>query len=297
MSNGSPGDEVLPQTTLAEAALSREQRALLAKWMSDARLIADLSWRQTDTLVLHVRGAAGDRIVKAGGPDNHHIGRDSDGHLHAAEVWAANGHSSRMLHADRDARILLLEYLPGTLAFGTAAALDPAVHLRAGQLLRALHDEHQQESQGVDAAATLRAVAWLDSPHAIDAVTEERLRGALAALPPREESLVPAHGDWQPRNWLVDGAEVRVIDFGRFAFRPRATDFARMSVQEWRENPTCEAAFIEGYGYDPRHPEHWKLILLREAIGTAVWAHQVGDVDFEQQGHRMIADALVDAHT
>ena len=58
MSNGSPGDEVLPQTTLAEAALSREQRALLAKWMSDARLIADLSWRQTDTLVLHVRGAA-----------------------------------------------------------------------------------------------------------------------------------------------------------------------------------------------------------------------------------------------
>ena len=260
--------------------------------MPDARLIADLSWRQTDTLVLHVRGAACERIVKAGGPENHHIGREIDGHLQAAQVWASGGHSARLFHADRDARVLLLDYLPGTLAFGAPAALDPAVHRRAGRLLRTFHDQHEIASEGVDAAATRRAIAWLDSPHAIEPATEARLRAALAALPPREEPLVPTHGDWQPRNWLVDGDEVRVIDFGRFGYRPRATDFARMSVQEWHQNPACEAAFLEGYGYDPRDPEHWLLILLREAIGTAVWAHQVGDTGFEQQGHRMIADAL-----
>ena len=32
--------------------------------------------------------------------------------------------------------------------------------------------------------------------------------------------------------------------------------------------------------------------VLREAVGTAVWAYQVGDEPFEKQGHRMLQDAL-----
>ncbi|WP_328993785.1 hypothetical protein OG394_05425 [Kribbella sp. NBC_01245] len=35
-----------------------------------------------------------------------------------------------------------------------------------------------------------------------------------------------------------------------------------------------------------------QLVPTREAIGTAVWAYQVRDESFEQQGHRMIAEAL-----
>ncbi|MBS9376660.1 hypothetical protein GON09_005681 [Rhodococcus sp. B50] len=34
------------------------------------------------------------------------------------------------------------------------------------------------------------------------------------------------------------------------------------------------------------------MVTLREAIGTAVWAYQVGDEPFENEGHRMLADAL-----
>jgi hypothetical protein len=33
-------------------------------------------------------------------------------------------------------------------------------------------------------------------------------------------------------------------------------------------------------------------LLLREAIGTAVWAYQVGDERFEQEGHQMIENVL-----
>lgn len=33
-------------------------------------------------------------------------------------------------------------------------------------------------------------------------------------------------------------------------------------------------------------------MLVREAVGTAVWAREVGDHAFEQQGHRMLAEAL-----
>ena len=83
-----------------------------------------------------------------------------------------------------------------------------------------------------------------------------------------------------------------MIDFGRFALRAAATDFARLAAQEWRMAPDLERAFFEGYGDDPRTPEHWRLVRLREAIATAAWAYQVGDEQFEQQGHRMIREVL-----
>jgi hypothetical protein len=49
---------------------------------------------------------------------------------------------------------------------------------------------------------------------------------------------------------------------------------------------------VEGYGSDPREPAAWHRNCVREAIGTAVWAYQVRAESFEQQGHRMIAEAL-----
>jgi hypothetical protein len=83
-----------------------------------------------------------------------------------------------------------------------------------------------------------------------------------------------------------------VIDFGRFAFRPAATDFTRMAAQQWRENPELEAAFFDGYGAYARDPELWRLDALRQAVGTASWAFKVGDEEFERQVHRMLAEAL-----
>lgn len=107
-------------------------------------------------------------------------------------------------------------------------------------------------------------------------------------------TVVPTHGDWQPRNWLIHGDRVLVIDFGRFAWRPTETDFTRLAAQQWRAAPGLEAAFFRGYGADTREqdPQRWRITMLREAIGTAAWAYQVGDYSFESQGHRMIAEAL-----
>ena len=104
--------------------------------------------------------------------------------------------------------------------------------------------------------------------------------------------LVPTHGDWQPRNWLVHDGVVSVIDLGRADLRPAMTDLTRLAAQDFRRDPRLEAAFLEGYGSDPREPSAWHRTRLREAVGTAVWAHQVGDEAFEAQGHRMIEDAL-----
>jgi hypothetical protein len=104
--------------------------------------------------------------------------------------------------------------------------------------------------------------------------------------------VVPTHGDWQPRNWLWHRGVVSVIDLGRADLRPALTDFSRLAVQQLRGEPSLEAAFLAGYGADPREPAAWRRELVREAIGTAVWAFQVGDEPFERQGHRMIAEAL-----
>lgn len=66
-----------------------------------------------------------------------------------------------------------------------------------------------------------------------------------------------------------------------------------LAAQQWRSNHTLETAFFEGYGSDPREGAPWNMMMLREAVGTAAWAFQVGDHEFEQQGHRMIGEALV----
>jgi hypothetical protein len=85
---------------------------------------------------------------------------------------------------------------------------------------------------------------------------------------------------------------VSVIDFGRAAMRPALTDFARLTVQDFRRDANLETAFLDGYGTDPREADAWHRTLVREAIGTATWAYRVGAEAFEAQGHQMIAEAL-----
>ena len=138
-----------------------------------------------------------------------------------------------------------------------------------------------------------RTIRWLDAEHRIDADTERELRRVITDHDHPPAVFVPTHGDWQPRNWLLDDeGQVHVIDLGRAALRPALTDLARLARQEWEGRPALEAAFLVGYGTDPREPGAWQRTLLREAIGTAVWAYQVGDERFEHQGHRMIRQAL-----
>lgn len=103
---------------------------------------------------------------------------------------------------------------------------------------------------------------------------------------------MPTHGDWQPRNWLIDQGQVRVIDFGRADLRPRVEDFARLARQDFARDPRLEEAFLAGYGHDPREGSLWRRTLVVEAIGTAVWAFGVGNEPFEQVGLRQIAQLL-----
>lgn len=257
-------------------------------------LTGDYSWGITDTRVLHVRAAAGEFIVKAGGPDNHHLGREMRAFRSHTTELTALGLAAPLIGAEERHNVLVLGYLEGRLAEGSPAETDPSVHEQAGRILRLLHSGGARHDSSAAQDAIRRSFRWLSGRHRISPARQRAARQVLATHRPGLVTVVPCHGDWQPRNWLVHEDQVRVIDFGRFDWRPPETDFARLAAQQWRNRPDLEAAFFRGYGPDPRaaNPAAWRLTMLHEAIATAAWAFQVGAEGFEGQGHRMLEEAL-----
>lgn len=273
--------------------LSRGQRDFVRTQLGDEiELVSDMSWGLVDTRVLHVQAGAEHFVVKAAGPDDHHIGREITAHESATGALLSQDLCARLVAADRESNILITTFAPGTLVEGTAAERSPELYAQAGAVLRAFHGENGRLDDEHESRETDRALERLAHPHRIADDVVDRVREILSGYSPRPILVVPTHGDWQPRNWVFDGHQVRAIDFGRFAYRPAASDLCRLAAQQWRADPRLEDAFLSGYGGDPRDPEVWPIDVLREAVGTAVWAYQVGDEPFEKQGHRMLQDAL-----
>jgi hypothetical protein len=274
-------------------ALSPRQRELFRLWLPGAVVERSHGWGLVATTVLEVVCGTDRFIVKAGGPDDHHIARELEAHEKWLAPWTSVGRAPLLVRGDADAKLLLTRFLPGELVQGNRCADEVGTYRQAGELLALLHGQGEPlVDKTYEISENAKSLAWLDKPHRIDASTEGRLRAEIASWPEPPAALVPTHGDWQPRNWLVEDGTVSVIDFGRAALRPAMSDLARISVQGFARDPALERAFLEGYGPDPREPEAWHRFLVREAIGTAVWAHQVGDEAFEAQGHLMIAAAL-----
>lgn len=272
--------------------LSTAQTNLIERWLGVPEVLEDLSWGVVDTAVLHLRSDRGEHIVKAAGPANHHIGREITAHESHTGPLVELGAAARLQWASREANLLITEYLPGSLVEGTAHEYEGRTYVQAGRLLRKLHSGAATTDADCERLATEKSLRWLAGPHRIEPEGARRARQILSAYETEPVTVVPTHGDWQPRNWLEHAGDIRVIDFGRFALRPAETDLCRLAVQQWREAPELETAFLDGYGSDPRDGTRWPVMMLREAIGTAAWAFQVHDEAFEKQGLRMLEEAL-----
>ena len=255
--------------TSALDSLSPRQRALLDQWLPGATVERDHGWGLVATTVLEVTQAGSRFIVKAGGESDHHIERELEAHRNWLGPWTSRGRAPVLEHADAQ-----------------------ATYRQAGELLALLHSQTAATDDDYESRENRKSLALLDAAHRIAPPTVERLRAEIASWPAPAAALVPTHGDWQPRNWLIHNDIVSVIDFGRAAMRPAWTDLARLTAQDFRRDPNLEAAFLDGYGTDPREPGAWHRTLVREAIGTATWAYRVGAEAFEAQGHRMIDEAL-----
>jgi aminoglycoside phosphotransferase len=276
-----------------------DQQARLDEWLPGHAVVRDHTWGLVDRDVVEVCHKGVAYLVKAGGPSDGHMAREIRAHERWLEPWTSRGLVPPLVAADVDLRLLVTRFLPGHLVQGDRAADDPATYHQAGVLLALLHDQPGDDDPDLERRENARCRRWLDSEHRIAPDVVRRVRGLLAAWDEVDvvARRVPTHGDWHPRNWIVDDAGVvRAIDLGRADLRPAATDLLRLASREFRGDPALEAAFLEGYGTDPRasDPAAWHRMRLREAVSTAAWAHQVGDEAFEQHGHGMVEAALAD---
>lgn len=274
--------------------LTPRQRDLVVSWLTGAHVAADHSWGLAGTTVLELTHGDDRYILKAGDETDHHLAREIRAHREWLSPWTSMGRAPLLVHADADARLLLTRFLPGRLVEGTPDERRAGTYRQAGELLARFHGQLRVEDDAFEAREKRKTLALLDRPHRIDAVTLGRLRAEIESWPTPRSTLVPTHGDWQPRNWLMHDGSLRVIDLGRADLRPASTDLARLAAQQFRGAPGLETAFLDGYGTDPREAGAWRRIRIREAVGTAVWAHQVGTEAFERQGLRMITEALSD---
>lgn len=268
------------------------QQKLLGEWLPQAEVIKDLSWGLVGTTVLLLQHNTTRYIAKAGDDADTNIARELRAHREWLTPWTSRGLAPQLAFADADAKLLVTHYLPGDLVEDTPHEHSPETYHQAGVLLAQLHEQFTTEDEDFEATENQKSLAWLAGPHRIAPDAATRLRDEITAWPTPPSTLVPTHGDWQPRNWLIHEGAVSVIDFGRAELRPAWADFGRLAAQQFRQDPALEAAFLNGYGTDPRNPASWRRNRIREAIGTTCWAYRVGSEAYEQQGHRMIAEVL-----
>lgn len=282
----------LPQVSDHLASLTALQRGLLQEWLPGLRIVSDHSWGLVENVVLQVEADGQRFIVKADGESNHHIPRELDAHERWLSPWVTAGRAPQLIAGDRTAKILVTQYLPGQLVLGSHAQQIPDTFRQAGELLAKFHAQPGFVSLDYEANENLKVLRNLQKPHRIEPHVETSLSEIVQSWPEDPVTLVPTHGDWQPRNWLVHDGHVSIIDFGRAALRPAISDLLRLEARDFRYDPAREAAFAEGYGADPRESSAWFRERLREAINTAVWAYAVGDETFESEGHAMIERVL-----
>ena len=276
-------------------ALSAAHRKLLGEWLGDWTVIADHSWPLQETAVLHVRSRAGDHIVKAS-ETSHHIGREIAAH-HDVLRKIDRLPAPRLQFADIQAGILVTAYLPGRLLLGASEQEHPDAFEQAGAILAKLQIPGAMSEEYMEAVATQTS----DGIERADGLVDDRSRKMLE-LKLRSVSRHPVrlhftHGDYQPRNWLVHEGRIAVIDFGRGAQRSWVSDLVRLRSKDFHERPDLEVAFMRGMGRELDADDRVVLEVetMREAVGTVVWSHGIGDGDFEEHGRVMIRRLLEDA--
>lgn len=233
--------------------LSSRQLELLTAWLRDAQVVRDHSWGLVSTTVLELRSPSGaSYIAKGGGEGDHHLAREISAHRQWLGPWTSLGRAPSLVHADDEAKLLVTTFLAGELVEGTKYEHSPDTYRQAGALLARFHAQLSVADDGsFEARQKEETLAWLSEPHRIATNHAALLSEVVESWPSPPSLIVPTHGDWQPRNWIVHDDRVSIIDFGRADLRPASTDFGRLAAQQFRTNPALEQAFLEGYGVRP----------------------------------------------
>ncbi len=256
------------------------------------QLVADHSWANKRT-----------RIVEITTPD---------GHAWFVKVFDAASHYERELHAythwvpaiadraptvrasDDAASVLVVSKLEGAVDPTLTGDDNVAMHRDAGRVLRRFHDA---AAPSVDPNAVQRRIdayrTWVEhAPEGLvdpgDLAFVEESVQILSSLPPL--LVVPTHGDWQPRNWVVHRGAVGVVDFELAEPAWWTRDLERLWWAEWLDHPELRDAFLDGYGRDLTDLDT-TVLMASSALGavtTIVWGERYGDPGFSEHGRGIL---------
>lgn len=304
--------------------LTAAQRALVDTWFPGWALGEDLSWGLQGIHVLRLETSSGPVVVKAS-EGRHHIVREARAHrqMTGPLLAMAPPRAARLLEADTRVGVLAASWLPGHLVEGGPHERAPEAFRQAGELLASVHVPRERTAS-YDPAALNKIDDFLARAAGLAPGAHLRAVGRLTArhrAGPRW--LYATHGDYTPRNWILDGdpsagAPLHVIDWGRAGYRPWVTDLVRLEHQWFQlgedaasathdgtthhgtthhgtahDGAGLRAAFYAGYGRDPAdEPDSWRLDNVLQALGTIVWSREVGDAAFEEEGRRMLARVI-----
>ena len=268
--------------------ISADQRARLDEWLGPWEVLADHSWPLQDTTVLHVRSTGGEHIVKV----RDQVGHEIDACLRAQALLSDRG--PRLEHHDVRAGILVTSYLPGELVEGTRAESDPDVYRQAGELLARLQVPAEVSGSYAGKALAVVSRRIAEAEGLVPESDLAALRTRAGRFTPRPVRLYFTHGDYQPRNWVIDDGRVAVIDFERSQDRSWVSDLVRLQNQQFTGHPERERAFMAGLGrtVEGEDAELLAIESLRQSLGTVVWAHSMGNQGFEEHGRTMITRFL-----
>ncbi|HLT69689.1 MAG TPA: aminoglycoside phosphotransferase family protein [Acidimicrobiales bacterium] len=255
-------------------------QALADRTLGPVRVVADLSWGHGEALVVAVESPRGERaVVKA-----HRDARSYRNEVEAYGVLAGPlaGDLPRVLAHDDGARALVLSWVPGTPA-DRLPADDERLHRAAGALLRRFHGALQPEPLARWRRRLAgRLARWIDraGDGVLTAAEVAAARGAVEAVGDAEPAGVLTHGDWQRRNWIVDGSTVRAIDLEHARREVWLLDLQKLWWGDWRRAPHLRDAFLAGY--DPEgevriDPVAFRAVAAVQLVATVVWAVEHSD--------------------
>ena len=166
----------------------------------------------------------------------------------------------------------LLEYVPGRPLRDISGAAFIASCEEVGRALARLHAS--------DVVLDRRWTAQSE----IDNLTRRFPASGGSWVPPRPDTLVPAHRDLHPGQVVVVPGGIRLIDLDEATMAPAGLDVGNFLAHLSREDArgTCSAedaehaarAFLRGYGRSPRDLGWWRAVALArlaqlKAGGTA----------------------------
>ncbi len=199
---------------------------------------------------------------------------------------------------DYDLHLIVVKEIEGQIV-DNVSPHDQLIAMRlAGRILRAVHDVDDRLNQG-DSEAAHRAMAVKYTgilPGEVSAEEEAWIRSIASDTSIfRHARAVPTHGDFSPRNWILQSAEcgpvLGVIDWERARHHAWIHDIVRMMHDYWAREPAGRDAFFAGYGRTPSDAEErqilWSSALMAGA--SVAWARTFGDRHYEQLNRDLLA--------